>query len=73
MSTPPDDRLPFEDPLDRAIARMVMEGAPNKVIATQTGLPEGTVKWRLHRMYDRLRVTSRTSFALALRDLLEGE
>lgn len=55
--------------MDRAIARMVMEGAPNKVIASRTGMPEGTVKWRLHRMYDRLGVASRTAFALALRDL----
>ena len=71
MSVPPDDRLPFEDPVDRAIARMVIEGASNKAIATETGLPEGTVKWRVHRLYERLGVGSRTSFALALKDLLE--
>lgn len=51
---------------------MVIEGAPNKVIARRTGLPLGTVKWRLHRMYQRLGVHTRTTFAMSVRDLLNG-
>ncbi len=69
MSNSPDVS-PFSDDVDRQIAHMVIEGAPNKVIATRTGLPLGTVKWRLHRMYRRLEVHSRTTFAMAARDLL---
>ena len=71
MPNPPKDRTPLEDPLDRSIAQMVLEGAPNKAIARALDIPEGTVKWRLHRLYERLGVSSRMSFALALRDLPE--
>lgn len=69
MPDQPD--TPFADELDRRIAEMVVQGAPNKAIARATGLPLGTVKWRLHRMYGRVRVASRTAFAMAVRDLLE--
>ncbi len=71
MSGDRDTTVPFGDALDREIARMVMDGAPNKAIARATGLAEGTVKWRLHRRYARLGVSSRTTFAMALRDLLD--
>lgn len=60
----------FTDAVDRLIARLVVEGLPNKAIAARVGLPEGTVKWRLHRMYRRAGVESRTRFVLLLRDLL---
>ena len=71
MSNSPD-ASPFGDDVDRQIAHMVIEGAPNKVIATRTGLPLGTVKWRLHRMYRRLGVHTRTTFAMSVQDLLNG-
>lgn len=63
------DRL-FEDELDKSIARLVVDGLPNKAIAARVKLPEGTVKWRLHRMYRRLGVPSRSRFVLELRDRL---
>lgn len=58
----------FEDELDRRIAQLVFAGLPNKTVAARAGVPEGTVKWRLHRMYRRLDVASRSQFVLALRD-----
>lgn len=58
----------FSDEMDEAIARLVIAGLPNKGIAARTGLPEGTVKWRLHRMYQRAGVQTRTRFVLELRD-----
>lgn len=66
------DPSPFNDDVDRQIAHMVIAGAPNKVIASRTGLPLGTVKWRLHRMYQRLGVHTRTTFAMSVRDLLDA-
>jgi DNA-binding NarL/FixJ family response regulator len=62
-------RTVLEDELDRTITRMVLAGQTNKAIARAAGIPEGTVKWRLHRMYRRLGVSSRVAFALALRRL----
>jgi DNA-binding NarL/FixJ family response regulator len=60
----------FSDDLDRAIARLVIEGLPNKAIAARVGIPEGTVKWRLHRMYSRVGVLTRSRFVLEVRDRL---
>lgn len=56
----------FTDEVDEAIARLVVAGLPNKAIAGRLGIPEGTVKWRLHRMYGRLGVQSRSRFVLQL-------
>lgn len=63
---------PFADDVDLAIARLVIEGLPNKAIAARVGLPEGTVKWRLHRMYRQLGVQSRSRFVLELRERLSS-
>jgi DNA-binding NarL/FixJ family response regulator len=60
----------FTDEIDVAIARLVVEGLPNKAIAARVALPEGTVKWRLHRMYGRLSVQSRSRFVLEVKDRL---
>lgn len=49
-----------------------MQGESNKAIAAALGLAEGTVKWRLHRLYERLGVQSRAQFVLKLRDLELG-
>ena len=62
----------FTDDLDRAIARLVIEGLPNKAIAARVEIPEGTVKWRLHRMYGRVGVQSRSRFVLEVRDRFAG-
>jgi DNA-binding NarL/FixJ family response regulator len=60
----------FTDEVDRAIARLVVEGLPNKAIAARMEMPEGTVKWRLHRMYGRVGVLTRSRFVLEVRDRL---
>lgn len=56
--------IEFDDPTDRHIVQLLLEGASNKAIARALGLPIGTVKRRLHRLYGGLGVTSRTQFAL---------
>lgn len=67
-----DARCPMEelgdlDATDRAIIDLVLAGHTNKAISRRLSLPEGTVKWRLHRLYGRLGVSSRVQFALRLR------
>lgn len=62
----------FTDEIDETIARLVVAGLPNKAIAARLQIPEGTVKWRLHRMYGRMGVQTRTGFVLELRDVLAG-
>lgn len=64
---------PFADEMDRAVAQMVLDGETNRAIARRVDLPEGTVKWRLHRMYERLGVGSRVQFAIRVRDLLASD
>lgn len=54
----------FTDEIDETIARLVVDGLPNKAIAARLRIPEGTVKWRLHRLYGRLGVQSRSRFVL---------
>ena len=62
----------FTDAVDETIARLVLAGLPNKAIAARLEIPEGTVKWRLHRMYGRMGVQTRSRFVLELRDALAG-
>lgn len=63
----------FTDETDETIARLVVAGLANKTIAARLGIPEGTVKWRLHRMYGRIGVQSRTGFVLEVRDRLGSD
>ena len=58
----------FTDEIDETIARLVVAGLPNKAIAARLRMPEGTVKWRLHRLYGRLGVQSRSRFVLEVRE-----
>lgn len=62
----------FTDEIDETIAYLVVAGLPNKTIAARLEMPEGTVKWRLHRMYGRVGVQSRSRFVLEIRDRFEG-
>lgn len=62
----------FTDEIDEKIARLVVAGLPNKAVAARLEIPEGTVKWRLHRMYGRMGVQSRTGFVLEVRELFAG-
>lgn len=61
--------MKIEDEVDRRIVELVLQGATNKAIARAIKLPEGTVKWRLHRLYARLGVGSRVQFVMELRRL----
>lgn len=55
------------DEVDRRITDLVLEGRSNRAIARDVGLPEGTVKWRLHRLYRRLDVQTRVQFVNEIR------
>jgi DNA-binding NarL/FixJ family response regulator len=52
-------------PRQRDILKLVHEGKPSKVIASQLGIGLGTVKSHLHALYAAMGVTSRTE-AVAL-------
>ncbi|HWL67667.1 MAG TPA: response regulator transcription factor [Geminicoccus sp.] len=49
------------------LVRLVAEGLRNKEIAFRLGITEGTVKIHLHRIYDKLQVTSRIELANYIR------
>jgi len=46
-------------PRERSVARLVGEGLPNKRIASQLTITEGTAKMHLHSIYRKLRVRGR--------------
>lgn len=46
------------------VARLVSQGLPNKVVAGELGLQEGTVKLHLHNIYRKLGVSNRTGLIL---------
>jgi DNA-binding NarL/FixJ family response regulator len=48
----------------REIARMVKDGASNKVIARDLGLSVGTVKVHMHRIFRALRIENRVQLAM---------
>jgi len=45
------------------IVRFVCEGLSNKQIARQMLVSEGTIKFRLHLIYQKLTINNRTSLA----------
>ena len=46
------------------VVRLVSTGLPNKSIAHQLGLQEGTVKIHLHNIYRKLSIPNRATLAL---------
>jgi DNA-binding NarL/FixJ family response regulator len=46
------------------IVRLVSHGLPNKVVAEELGVREGTVKIHLHSIYRKLHISSRTELIL---------
>ena len=48
------------------VATLVAQGLPNKVVAGQLGLREGTVKIHLHNIYTKLGVSNRTALLLTV-------
>ncbi len=51
-------------PREHEILELVAAGLPNKEIASRVGLTDGTVRWHLRHVYNKLHVRSRTEAAL---------
>jgi DNA-binding NarL/FixJ family response regulator len=51
-------------PREREILELLASGFPNKQIAARLGLTDGTVRWHLRHVYNKLHVRSRTEAAL---------
>lgn len=51
-------------PRELCVAKMVLEGWPNKRIASKLFLSEGTVKLHLHHIYKKLDITGRMELVL---------
>jgi DNA-binding NarL/FixJ family response regulator len=54
-------------PREREILELLAQGLPNKEIARRMGVNDGTVRWHLRHVYDKLHVRSRTEAALKFR------
>jgi len=54
-------------PREREILELLAQGFPNKEIAQRLGVNDGTVRWHLRHVYDKLHVRSRTEAALKFR------
>jgi DNA-binding NarL/FixJ family response regulator len=52
---------------EREILELLASGFPNKQIADRLGLTDGTVRWHLRHVYNKLHVRSRTEAALKFR------
>ncbi|TMJ11119.1 MAG: response regulator transcription factor [Alphaproteobacteria bacterium] len=50
---------------ERAVAGLVLRGMRNREIASELGIGEGTVKVHLHKIFEKMGVSSRTELALA--------
>jgi two-component system, NarL family, nitrate/nitrite response regulator NarL len=55
-------------PREMDVVQLVARGIRNKEIARELGLTEGTVKFYLHRIYQKLNIDSRETLATVLRD-----
>jgi len=60
-------------PREREILELLAAGHPNKTIADRLGLTDGTVRWHLRHVYDKLHVRSRTEAALKFRSARPGQ
>jgi DNA-binding NarL/FixJ family response regulator len=59
-------------PREREILELLAQGFPNKEIAQRVGVSDGTVRWHLRHVYDKLHVRSRTEAALKFRSTKTG-
>lgn len=55
-------------PREASVYKAVSEGQPNKVIAGELGISEGTIKVHVHRIMKKLNVSNRTQIAICRRD-----
>jgi len=62
----PGERDPFDalSPRERGIVSLVQRGMRNKEIADELGLTEGTVKVHLHKIFEKLGLSSRMELIL---------
>lgn len=54
-------------PREREILELVAQGFPNKEIASRIGISDGTIRWHLRHVYEKLHVRSRTEAAIKFR------
>ncbi|MBI1842790.1 MAG: response regulator transcription factor [Verrucomicrobia bacterium] len=54
-------------PREREILELLAQGLANKEIAQRVGVSDGTVRWHLRHVYNKLHVRSRTEAALKFR------
>jgi DNA-binding NarL/FixJ family response regulator len=59
-------------PREKEILELLAEGFPNKQIADRMGVTDGTVRWHLRHVYNKLHVRSRTEAALKFRSSKPG-
>jgi DNA-binding NarL/FixJ family response regulator len=59
-------------PREREILELLASGFPNKEIADRLSLTDGTVRWHLRHVYNKLHVRSRTEAALKFRSVKPG-
>jgi DNA-binding NarL/FixJ family response regulator len=57
-------------PREREILELLAQGFANKEIAQRMGVSDGTVRWHLRHVYDKLHVRSRTEAALKFRSVM---
>jgi two-component system nitrate/nitrite response regulator NarP len=55
-------------PREMTVARLVTEGLPNKRIATQLAISEGTAKLHLHHIYQKLSCSGRMSLQRCMQE-----
>ena len=55
-------------PREMTVARMVTEGLPNKRIASQLAISEGTAKLHLHHIYQKLSCPGRMSLQRCMQE-----
>ena len=59
-------------PREHEILELLAEGFPNKQSAERVGIADGTVRWHLRHVYNKLHVRSRTEAALKFRSTKTG-
>ncbi len=59
-------------PREHEILELLAQGFPNKEIAHRVGVNDGTVRWHLRHVYNKLHVRSRTEAALKFRSSKTG-
>ncbi len=66
---PLQEEVPHFTPKQQEVFEHLLQGLPNKVIASRLGIAEGTVKTHLHGIYQIMRVSSRAQAILKSRQL----